>query len=195
MQSRPPPSAIDGHYSGRRSSSPPRSIKAHPRALRPPHHSPALPHPLLTTTFARESRHRAIAGRPKLLVVGEHPLGLLASSIASRSARTRISCPGPLFSPPDQGRNHTLRASPRSHLQVADARELRRPIVANEPLVRSASSFSSSWSKPHSKQSPVARDRANSGDAPASRRRLRPSAASCRSRATPAVHRETDAPD
>jgi hypothetical protein len=157
----------------------------------------ALPHPLLTSTCAvtRESRRRAIAGRPKLLVVGEHLLGLLASSLASRSACTRIPCPGPLLPPPDQGRNHALRASPRSHPPVADARELRRPIVANEPLLRSASSFSSSWSKLHSKRSPVARDRANSSEAPASRRRLRPSAAACRSRATLAVHRETDAPD
>jgi hypothetical protein len=54
---------------------------------------------------------RAIAGHPALLVAGEHLIGLLASSLASRSAHERIPCPGPLIScrtePPEAHRRRS----------------------------------------------------------------------------------------
>jgi hypothetical protein len=155
---------------------------------------PIHPHPCLPSSPpSPQSRRRRHLWPPSAST--RHPLGLLASSLASRSARTRIPCPGALLPPPDRGQNLILRACPRSQPPVADARELHRSTAISEPLVSSAPSFSSSWSRPHSKRSPVAQDRANSGDAPATRRHLRPSAATRRSGATPADRSVTNGPD
>jgi hypothetical protein len=120
------------------------------------------------------------------------------SSLASHSARTRIPCLGPLLPPPDRGRNPILRACPRSQLLVADARELCLSTAVSKPLVSSALSFSSSWSKSRSKRIPVGRDRANSGESPVSRRRLRRASLSHRRAlpgATQTARSATNGPD
>jgi hypothetical protein len=92
--------------------SPSRSIKPPrgPLQLPPPIE---LPHPLLTPTRAttRESRRLAIDGRPELLVTGEHLLGFLTSSLAVRTARTRIPCLELLLLSP----NRPAAGAPRPH--------------------------------------------------------------------------------
>jgi hypothetical protein len=89
---------IDGQWPGRRPTPPlppSRSMKPTRGPFRLPFPPIEPPHPLLTPkrAAARESRLCAIAGRPEPLVAGEHLLGLLASSLASRSTRTRIPHP------------------------------------------------------------------------------------------------------
>jgi hypothetical protein len=88
--------------------------------------------------------------------------------------------------------------SPRSRPPVADARELRRPTVVNEPLVRFVPFSSSSRSKPHTKRLPVAQDRASSArpqPCAVAHRRLRRACRRSPVHATLAARSPVDSPD
>jgi hypothetical protein len=107
--------------------SPPHPIKHTREPLRLPFSLTCASHTLSTgAATVKPSRH-AIAGRTKLLVVGEHLIGLLASSLASRSACTRIPCPGPLLPPPDRATRTATEARPSASISATAASPSPKP--------------------------------------------------------------------
>jgi hypothetical protein len=87
------------NWPGRRSLSLPWPIKHEHESLRAPFPRLCTLHlPLVSAcTAARETRRRAIAGHPALPDAGEQSLGILASSLASRSAAQEPDTWSPSF--------------------------------------------------------------------------------------------------
>jgi hypothetical protein len=96
------------NWPGRRSLSLPWPIKHEHESLRAPFPRLCTLHlPLVSAcTAARETRRRAIAGHPALPDAGEQSLGILASSLASRSAAQEPDAWSPSFpAGPSRGRS------------------------------------------------------------------------------------------